>query len=130
MNQNFVKHFEENKESDIKDHMRLSLSKAAGFGDALLSTNPIESANAIAKRWNKFEQKDVATFLGDVQQLTNEQQTHKSFNLPSRYVVFKEFRHKVVGNYSTLDEASKTKARESVKLIKIDPRRFKEVMSY
>ena len=63
MNPKFVKYFEENKESDIRKHMHLSLSKAPGFGDALLSTNPIESANAIAKRWNKFEQKDAATFL-------------------------------------------------------------------
>ena len=34
--------------------MRVILSKDAGFGDQFVTTNPIQSANAVIKRWKKF----------------------------------------------------------------------------
>ena len=34
--------------------MRVILSKNAGFGDQVVTTNPIQSANAVIKRWKKF----------------------------------------------------------------------------
>ena len=50
----FVQYFEKHKEEDIKDHMRVMLSKDDGFGDQVVTTNPIESANAVIKRWKNF----------------------------------------------------------------------------
>ena len=49
LNPNFVQYFEKHKEEDIKDHMRVMLSKDAGFGDQVVTTNLIESANAVIK---------------------------------------------------------------------------------
>uniref|UniRef100_A0A7M5WL89 Uncharacterized protein n=2 Tax=Clytia hemisphaerica TaxID=252671 RepID=A0A7M5WL89_9CNID len=133
INPGFTAYFEKNKESDIKDHMRLSLSKEAGFGNQIVTTNPIESANAIIKYWNNFQPKDCATFLGDVEACVREQQINVEdayLNLPSKYVVRDEFRHKIIHNYATMDAAGKRKARESVRMIIVDPARYKEVMSF
>ena len=49
----FVQYFEKHKEEDIKDEMRVMLSKDAGFDDQVVTTNPIESANAVIKWWKK-----------------------------------------------------------------------------
>ena len=37
----FVRYFERNKKEDIFDHMRVKLSKDAGFGEQMITTNRI-----------------------------------------------------------------------------------------
>ena len=50
----FVQCFEKHKEEDIKDHMRVMLSKDAGFGNHVVTTNLIESANIMIKAGEQF----------------------------------------------------------------------------
>ena len=95
----FVQYFGKHKEEDTKDHMRVMLSKDAGFGDLVVTTNPIESANAVIKQWNNFQPKDVATFLEDMLACVQEQAVNvqKAFlNLPSKYNIREEFQDKVI----------------------------------
>ena len=62
----FSQYFETYKKNVLCDHMRLPLSKENGFGSQLVTTNPIESVNAVIKRWNNFSPKDMCTFLKNV----------------------------------------------------------------
>ena len=97
LSSSFVQYFEKHKQEDIKDHMRVILSKDAGFGDQAGTTNPIESTNAVIKRWNNFQPKDAAAFLEDMLACVQEQANNvqKAFlNLPSKYNVREEFRDK------------------------------------
>ena len=70
----FSQYFETHKKNVLCDHMRLSLSKENGFGSQLVTTNPIESVNAVIKRWNNFSPKDMCTFLDGIKALIDEQQ--------------------------------------------------------
>ena len=45
----FVQYFEKHKKEDLTDHMTVMLSKDAGFGDQVVTTNPTESTNAVIK---------------------------------------------------------------------------------
>ena len=113
--------------------MRVMLSQDAGFGDQVVTTSPIESANAVIKRWNNFQPKDAATFLEDMLACVQEQvnNVQKAFlNLPSKYNVREEFQDKVIRSYNLLDTAAKKKALDSIKDIKIDSKRYNEVKSY
>ena len=67
----FAKYFENHKERDIRDHMRIALGRDRGFGDHAVTTNPIESLNAKIKRWNSFQKKDFAGFLEDMKMLVD-----------------------------------------------------------
>ena len=46
--------------------MWLSLPNENGFGIQLVTANPIESVNAVIKRWTNFCPKDICTFLDDI----------------------------------------------------------------
>ena len=68
--------------------MWVMLSKDAGFSNQVVTTNLIESANAVIKRWNNFQLKDAATFLEDMLACVQEQANNvqKAFlSLPSKY---------------------------------------------
>ena len=69
--------------------MRVMLSKGAGFGDQVVTTNPIKSANAVIKRWNNFQPKDAAIFLEGmlacIQDRANNAQK-ALLNLPGKYI--------------------------------------------
>ncbi|XP_066919345.1 uncharacterized protein [Clytia hemisphaerica] len=128
----FVSYFERYKQDDIKEHMRVQLSRDAGFGDQVVTTNPIESGNAILKRWNAFQSKDPATFLQDAQSLVDEQTSNvqRAFlGLKSKYVVRPEFQNKII-TQSQVDQMGKTKALQTIAKYRIDPKRFNEVKAY
>ena len=42
--------------------MRLSLPNENGFGIQLVKANPIESVNAVIKRWTNFCPKDICMY--------------------------------------------------------------------
>ena len=62
----FVQYFGKHKQEVIKDDMRVTLSKDAGFGDQVVTTNPTESTNAVIKQWNNFQCKDGTKCLEDM----------------------------------------------------------------
>ena len=129
----FVQYFEKHKEEDIKDHMRVMLSQDGGFGDQVVTSNPIESANAVIKRWNNFQPKNAAKLLEDMLACVQEQANNaqKAFlNLPSKYNVREEFQDKVIRSYNLLDTAAKKKALDSIKDIKIDSKCYSDVKPY
>ena len=110
--------------------MRVMLSQDGGFGDQVVTTNPIESTNAVIKRWNNFQPKNTATFLEDMLACVQEQANNvqKAFlNLPSKYNVREEFQDKVIRSYNLLDTAAKKKVLDSIKDTKIDFKRYSEV---
>ena len=93
--------------------MWVMLSKVAGFSNQVVTTNYIESANAVIKRWNNFQVKDAATFLEDMPACVQEQANNvqKAFlNLPSKYNVREEFQHKVIRCYNLPDTAAKKRS--------------------
>ena len=109
------------------------LSKDAGFGNQVVTTNPIESANPVIKRWNNSQLKDAATFLEDMLACIQEQANNvqKVFlNLSSKYNVREEFQDRVIQSYNLLDTAAKKKALDSIKDIKIDSKRYSDVKPY
>ena len=112
--------------------MRVMLSQDGGFGDQVVTTNPIESTNAVIKRWNNFQPKNTATFLEDMLACVQEQANNvqKAFlNLPSKYNVREEFQDKVIRSYNLLDTAAKKKALDSIMDTKTDFKRSSDVKS-
>ena len=129
----FVQYFEKHKQEDIFDHMRVSISKEAGFGDQVVTTNPIESVNAVIKRWNNFQPTDAAAFLGDIKQCIDNQITNIQkafFDLPGPYVVRPEFQQHIVYDYHQLSSQGRKNAQSKVEQLRVDSKRFKEVKSY
>ena len=84
------------------DHMCIKSARDAGFGDQLITTNPIESVNATIKRWNNFTRKDAHSFLEDMKKLILYQQVQSRnafLNLKSDYKVKEEFCNLVIENH-------------------------------
>ena len=66
------------------------MAENAGFGNQLITTNPIESINAVIKRWTNFEVSDMCTVLEELMDCIHQQcnNVKKAFlNLNSPYVV-------------------------------------------
>ena len=129
----FAKYFEKCKKEDLYEHMRAQLSVEAGFGDQLITTNPIEAINAVIKRWNNFQSTDMSNLLKELKDCIDEQQDNVRkafFNLPSAYSVRPKFREHIVSNYFALSSAERKLAILKIGKIKVDPKRFQEVMRY
>ena len=72
---------------------------SAGFCDQVVTTNPIESVNAVLKRWTNFTASDMDTVMDELQACINDQMVnvHKAFlNLLSPYVVRPEFQQSLL----------------------------------
>ena len=131
VNPSFVKYFEKNKEEDIFDHMRVNVD--GGFGNQIVTTNPIESLNAVIKRWNNFNATDASTFLEDIKACIDDQNDNvrKAFlDLPSPFTVRPEFREKVAEDYHGLDSEGRKCVLCEIQKLKIDVKRFNEVKKY
>ena len=130
VNPRFVSYFTKHKQEDIFDHMRIKLSIDGGFGDQLITTNPIESVNAVVKRWNNFQSTDCANFLNDIKQCIDEQQSNiqKAFlNLPSPYTVRPEFVQHIVTDYHHCNLSEREKICQRLAKIRVNKDRFREV---
>ena len=129
----FVSYFERNKKEEIFDHMRVRVSIDAGFKKQIVTTNPIESLNAVIKRWNNFQPTDMSSFLEDVKQLIKEQQENvkRAFlNMPGPYVVRAEYiKHKQL-DYFTQSSQDRLGIMESVGRIRIDKKRYSQVVKH
>ena len=113
--------------------MRMKCSKDAGFGHQLITTNPIESANAVIKRWTNFQPSDMCTFLDEMKDCVDEQRSNvkKAFlNLSSPYMVRPEYQHLVCTNYFQLEPAVREKRASKALQIRIDKKRYHQVMKY
>ena len=114
----FVHYFEKNKLEDIYHHMRISVAKEAGLGNQLVTTNPIESINALVKRWTHFQPNDMATFLDEVKRCIDDQTENikRAFiNLDGPYVVRDKFKSSKIDNF--FDKTSEEKKRAANKIL-------------
>ena len=129
----FSKYFMKYKMNDIYDHVRVPLSVECGFGDKLISTNPIEAINSVIKRWNNFQAADMASFLDDIKDCINEQFTSVQrayFNLPSPYTVRQEYAKYTITDYFSLGHEQRQSAANKITSISIDSKRQKEVTQH
>ena len=129
----FSCYFSSYKADEILHHVTAKVSKEAGFGDEVQCNNVSESGNAVMKRWQNFEAKDMCTFVDDVKKLVDKQRSdvQRAFlGLHSPYIVREEYRDRVKATEifdATPDE--RRRILNSVKVI-VDPTRYKQVLSY
>ena len=94
----FSSHFSSCKPDEILHHVTAKVSKEAGFDNEVQSNNVSESGNAVMKRWQNFEAKDMCTFVDDVRKLTDKQRSdvQRAFlGLHSPYIVREEYGDRV-----------------------------------
>ena len=129
----FSSFFSSYKADEILHHVTAKVSKEAGFDNEVQCNNVSESGNAVMKRWQNFEAKDMCTFLDDVRKLTDKQRSdvQRAFlGLHSPYIAREEYRDRVKVT-EILDATPEERRRilNSVKVI-VDPTRYKQVLSY
>ncbi|KAK3746677.1 hypothetical protein QZH41_020585 [Actinostola sp. cb2023] len=127
----FSRYFRVYKRDDIWYHVSAKASIEAGFEEKLQTNNVPESANALLKRWQNFQQKDMSTFVDDVKGLIDRQNSDvkKAFlGMDSPYIVRPEYATYVQSS-STFFE-SKPGSRLYADKIIIDPKRYKEVYNF
>ena len=130
----FSKYFHTHKKEDVYNHILIKNSRNAGFGDQLQSTNPIESVNALLKRWQNFTATDMCSFIDDYKKLIDNQKhnVNKAFmNLNSPYVVRNQFRNHINETvFGTEDHALRKDMLKQFRSIHIDSERFRVVMKH
>ena len=129
----FSSYFSRYKADEILHHVTARVSKEAGFDNEVQCNNVSESGNAVMKRWQNLEAKDMCTFVDDVRKLTDKQRSdvQRAFlGLHSPYIVREEYRDRVKAT-EILDATPEERRRilNSVKVI-VDPTRYKQVLSY
>ena len=121
------------KAEEIWNHLSAKVSNKAGFGDEVQCNNVSEYGNAVFKRWQNFESKDMSTFVDDVKGLVDKQRgdVQRAFlDLHSPYTVRPEY-HDHVQSCEILDTTPKERGNivNSVKVV-VDPVRYKQVINY
>ena len=129
----FSSYFTRHKADEIWYHVTAKVSRDAGFGDEVQCNNVSESGNAVMKRWQNFEAKDMSTFVDDVKELVDKQRSdvQRAFlGLHSPYIVREEYRDRVKSS-EILDATPEERKliMSSVKVL-VDPTRYKQVLSY
>ena len=100
------------------------MSKEAGFDNEVQCNNVSESGNAVMKRWQNFEAKDMCTFVDDVRTLTDKQRSdvQRAFlGLHSPYIVLEEYRDCVKAT-EILDATPEERRRILIEIVFIFPR--------
>ena len=132
-NPGFVTYFEKNRKNDVYDHMRVQMAENAGFGNQLITTNPIESINYVVKRWRNFEASDMCTVLEELKDCIDQQRNNvkKAFlNLHSPYVVRSEYTKYTIQNFFSYPSQDREKLAARALQVKVNPKRYREVMDY
>ena len=129
----FSSYFLKFKADEIWNHVSAKVSNDAGFGDEVQVNNVSESGNAVMKRWQNFESKDMCTFVNDVKELLDKQRSdvRRAFlGLHSPYIVRPEYQDHV-RSCDILDATPNVRGNiiESVNVV-VDPVRYKQVFSY
>ena len=129
----FVVYFDRNKKEDIFDHMHVKLSMDAGFGDQMITTNQIESMNAVLKRWTNFQPSDMSTLLAEIkdcvdEQVSNVKKAYLSLQVP--YTVRPEFQGHVERHYFQHDKAKHSSLALKPLKVRVDQKRYNEVLRY
>ena len=115
------------------DHMRVKISRDAGFGDQIITTNPIESSNNAIKKWQDFEPKDAKSFLDDMKKLVLYQQNQcrmAFLNMKSEYSVKDEFRNLIITDHASKCAEGKANDLKKVDGYLIDKDSFKAVTGF
>ena len=129
----FATYFVRHKADEVWNHLSAKVSREAGFGDEVQCNNVSESVNAVMKRWQNFEAKDMSTFVDDIKELVDKQRSdvNRAFlGLHSPYLVREEYRDHVKPRAfldATLEE--RKTIMKSVKVL-VDPTRYQEVPRY
>ncbi|KAK3703043.1 hypothetical protein QZH41_018857, partial [Actinostola sp. cb2023] len=90
----FSKYYSQYKMDDIWHHVTPKVSREAGFENKFSTNNVLESANAVLKKWQNFQQKDMSTFIDDIKSLIDRQKNdvRRAFlGIDSPYTVREEY---------------------------------------
>ena len=111
-------------------YLFFQVAREAGFGNRCPTNNIPESINALLKRWQGFQAKDISAFVDDLKDLVDRQKmdVRRAFiGTDSPYVVREEYRDSIDRSFFQKNPGNRT---WPTKKPLVQPSRYNEVLKY